>query len=529
MMQHRRLGRSNLWVSVVGLGTCQLRRVPEQQAIDTLKRGFELGVNLVHTAPDYEGADDLVAEAVRESGRDVLVLSQGYGDLAHFEWLFESACRKLGTRRLPMFGIACVDDREHLGENVWGPGGMIEFLERKKTQGRLGSTFCTTHGTPEYIARLVTSGCFDAIMLSYNALGFHLLSYHPDPSRPYEDIARNRSEIFPLAARHDVGLLVMKPLAGGLLCESRSFPPRAVFSGTARTLTATEVLRDILRHPEVTSVVPGTSAVEEAEENARAGHEPLPASSNGAWAGAPVIDEMRAAICSRCGHCDSLCSKHLPVSWLFRDAYITHYPSETFETVDDLRYFNLHPWEAAACSTCADVTCACPYGIDIPRGLIAVHARMRALREQGVLPTPPEHPTAPRPPGLLAAAVVTREIPRGLRPRERAVCRLWVQNTGRETWVAPGRRDGVAGVEVELAVSGTNVAARTIPARHHVQPGTRTHFVFEVEAPAAPEAIDLRLVLQPHRRPWPWRRHGVELLRTTIAADTADHDAPVRP
>jgi hypothetical protein len=51
-MQYRRLGRSNLMVSVVGFGTCQLRRVPEQQALDTLRRGFELGVNLVHTAPD---------------------------------------------------------------------------------------------------------------------------------------------------------------------------------------------------------------------------------------------------------------------------------------------------------------------------------------------------------------------------------------------------------------------------------------------------------------------------------------------
>ena len=33
-------------------------------AIDTLLSGFDLGVNLVHTAPDYEGAEDLVAEAV---------------------------------------------------------------------------------------------------------------------------------------------------------------------------------------------------------------------------------------------------------------------------------------------------------------------------------------------------------------------------------------------------------------------------------------------------------------------------------
>jgi len=181
-MEYRRLGRSGLMVSAVGFGTCQLRRVPVHQALETLKRGFALGVNLVHTAPDYEGADDIVAQAVRESGRDVLVLSQGYGSVEHFEWLFESTCRKLRTRRLPIFGIACIDDREHLGENVWGPGGMVEFLERKKHEGRLGAIFCTTHGPPDYVVRLITSGRFDAIMLAYNALGFHLLRITRSPA-----------------------------------------------------------------------------------------------------------------------------------------------------------------------------------------------------------------------------------------------------------------------------------------------------------------------------------------------------------
>jgi aryl-alcohol dehydrogenase-like predicted oxidoreductase len=119
-MTYRRLGRTRFRVSVVAFGTCQLRLKSEQQGIDTLKTGFRLGVNLVHTAPDYEGADDLVAQAVRESGCKVIVASQGYGDLAHFEWLFEETCCKLGKRRLELFGIAAVEDRELLGENVWG-------------------------------------------------------------------------------------------------------------------------------------------------------------------------------------------------------------------------------------------------------------------------------------------------------------------------------------------------------------------------------------------------------------------------
>src|SRR5262245_44517499 len=110
-MRYRAVPRTGLRLSTVGFGTCQLRLVPEQQALDTLKRGFELGVNVVHTAPDYEGADDLVAQAVAESGREVVTLTQGYGDPDHFRWLFGEACRKQRRTRLDMFGIACVDDR----------------------------------------------------------------------------------------------------------------------------------------------------------------------------------------------------------------------------------------------------------------------------------------------------------------------------------------------------------------------------------------------------------------------------------
>jgi len=68
-------------VSAVGFGTCQLRMTAPRHAIDTLLAGFSLGVNLVHAAPDYEGADDLVAEAVERSGKEVLVVSNGYGSM----------------------------------------------------------------------------------------------------------------------------------------------------------------------------------------------------------------------------------------------------------------------------------------------------------------------------------------------------------------------------------------------------------------------------------------------------------------
>lgn len=65
-MNYRRLGRSGLQLSSVGFGTAQFRMIPERQAIETLHRGFELGVNLVkylavskriHTTCGFAGAN----------------------------------------------------------------------------------------------------------------------------------------------------------------------------------------------------------------------------------------------------------------------------------------------------------------------------------------------------------------------------------------------------------------------------------------------------------------------------------------
>jgi predicted aldo/keto reductase-like oxidoreductase len=486
-MEYRAVPRTGLRLSAVGFGTCQLRLVPEQQAIDTLKRGFELGVNVVHTAPDYEGAEDLVAQAIAESGREVVVLTQGYGDAAHFAWLFGEACRRQRSTRLPMYGIACIDDRELLGENVWGPGGQVEFLLERKREGRLGGVFCTTHGAPEYVARLIVSGAFDAIMLAYNPLGFHLLSYNPSGERPVEDLARNRAEIFDLAARHRVALLVMKPLAGGLLADGRAFPARGPFMDVARP-KAGEVLRSILaEHPAVTCVVPGTSSPDEAEENARAGFEQRRTDG-----GRAHVERMAGALatdlCSRCGACDTLCSQHLRVSWMFRDAYINAFPSETFETVDSLQYFHLHPREVASCRTCRDVTCACPAGIDIPASLGAVHDFMLEERARGRLPLTPDALASENPRGTLGARLVRAEV--GDAGGGRLVGRFWLENGGPDAWPGAPFRTAVERVHLRVLEGERDLGGA--PLRHDVPPGTRTHVAVEL-ASSTGEALRLRL------------------------------------
>jgi len=518
-MRYRRVGRTGVRLSTVGFGTCQLRLVPEPQAVAALERGFELGVNWVHTSPDYGGAEELVAQAIQKSGREVIPVSDGSGDMGHFEHLFERTCRLFDRRRLPMWGISCIDDQEFVGHNVWGAGGMVEFVSRRKREGRIEAVYCTTHGPPDYVARIITCGFFDAVMLAYNPLGFHVLSsFAAAEGKAYEDIPANGERILALAKEHGVAVLVMKPLAGGLLVKSAAFPPHEAIAPERERITAGDVLSYILGVPGVTAVVPGVACVAEAEEDARAGHVRL---SRRRKARARALESrvaaMRTSLCSRCGKCEPTCSQGLPISWLFRDAYIWMNPGDTFDAVGRLHYFHLHPEAELECASCREPTCACPQGLDIPRELQRVHTTMTELRMRGLLPRTPAELESSAVGDEPRVRVVYAEVPSELSPSAAGVCRFWLENAGARLWA---RREP-EGDRVLLRVRRGHRWVESVPLREDVHPGRRTHVTFEIHAPqeSGLHAHEFLLCADGNGR-------STEIHRATVAVEAARAHAP---
>jgi len=520
MMEYRRLGKTGIQVSVIGFGTCQLRLTPQKEAMATLLRGFELGVNIVHTAPDYGNAEDIVARAVRQSGKEIIVASQGYdipgnesGPVSHFERLFEATCERLGTGRLHLYGVACIDDREMHRENVWGKNGMVAFLLEMKEQGRLSGIFCTTHGAPEYVKQLVTCGVFDAVMVAYNILGYHLLSCNPPPDRHFESLPRNRQEIFPLCRAHDVGLMIMKPLGGGLLCESQAFPPYRHARDVLRNTKASDVLRAILLHPEVTCVLPGTASMAEAEENALSGHAPIDLLTGQQERLTEAVEGLRRTVCSRCGACDSLCSQGLPVSWIFRAGLVNLYPAAVFEQPENIEYFRLHPKLEPVCGACFNKTCICPEGIDIPRGLMEMHFRMVGLMRQGLIPPPDTQKGRICGDGSFGARIISLDIPNRMGAGETRRCRLLVENAGERGW-HPHSQEHQARVLLGVFIQERRM--QTIEVTQDVHRDERWHFVFEITAPTSCSRFYLSLQLLGEHQQFS-EKEGPILLSKTIA------------
>lgn len=486
-MQFRRVGRTDLSLSVVGLGTVQLQMLPEQRAIDTLVSGFRRGVNWIHTAPDYGGVDPIIVEAIRQAGRPVLVAQGSPGTAKDLPAFFEHALHVHRTNRLALYGLGGIEDLEHHGENVWGPGGMIEYLTRQKQEGRLGGIFCSTHDSADGVIRLIESGAFDAVMVAWNPLGFHQQSHlyaRRARGRDYEELHEYRERVFPLAAERGVSLLVMKPFAGGLLCRSQGLPPEDWFAGCAEPISPTDVLRLALDQPGVCAVVPGAASPEEAHENAGAGHAPLAVTPAARTRIDRAVASMRKMLCSRCGACVGSCSKSLSIPGLFRDAYIWTSHNETTGADPSENFFDLHPAPALACLTCVDRTCVCPQEIPIPLALERVHGRMRRLDAARLHPGPSAHAQASTVRGRHELQVLTSEVPTVMVARETQTVRFLVRNVGAQPWLAPQHTSegqdacGVATLIDERIVQVTGL-------RNSVMPGATSQVVFTVTGPRA--------------------------------------------
>jgi predicted aldo/keto reductase-like oxidoreductase len=498
-MEYRRLGKTQLQVSVIGFGTCQLRLTPEKQAVDTLLKGFDLGVNIVHTAPDYGNAEEVVAQALKHTEHNIIVASQGYdvpgnknGPVSGFERLFETTCERLSTDRLDLYGIACIDDREAYLENVWGKNGMVEFLLKMKEEGRLRGIFCTTHGAPEYIRQLVTCGVFDAVMVAYNILGYHLLSFPPPPNRQCESLPRNQQEIFPLCREQDVGLMIMKPLGGGLLCESKAFPPRRNWRTSPRKTAASDILRSILLNREVSCVLPGTASVEEAVDNALSGYGPIDLDADKRAHLKDVVMGMRMTVCSKCGACDTLCSQKLPVSLIFCGGLLHLHPSAVFEQPESTEYFKLHPQLESVCASCVNVTCACPYGINIPQALKDIHSQMLDLKRLRLIPPPSIEKGEIFGDETFGARIVSMDVPKTMASGETYLCLLLLENAGLRGW-HPKIKEHRARVLLGVFVGKTRT--QTIEVAQDVHRGQRWRFSFEVTVPLNVNRFRLRLQL----------------------------------
>lgn len=229
--EKRRLGRTGMYVTPLGIGGAHLGRGPDgldkRVAIDTVLRGLDLGMNLIDTSPMYQRGESehsigLALQEWYEQGgrREDLVISSKTGTRNHRErdYSYDGTMRSveisLEMLQTDYLDILHIHDPITL-EPVLEPGGALDALKALKEQGviRAIGLGCRPH---EFHQRCIETGDLD-VVLTFN--DYNLLYQTSD-----------EGVLQPAAAR-DVGVFNATVTLNGMLTDRE---PREVVEARQR-------------------------------------------------------------------------------------------------------------------------------------------------------------------------------------------------------------------------------------------------------------------------------------------------------
>lgn len=202
-MKKKRLGRTELLVSEVGLGGIPLARVSETQAINIVRKSIDLGINFIDTANAYKDSESKIGKAIINR-RESLILATKSTRRNAKEMLtnIENSLKMLQTDYIDLFQIHQVSDEENVNA-VFAKDGALEAAKIAKQQGKILHIGITSHRL-ETAIELVKTNEFETIQFGANLVETDSLK-----------------TLFPLAKELDMGCIVMKPLAGGELTDAK--------------------------------------------------------------------------------------------------------------------------------------------------------------------------------------------------------------------------------------------------------------------------------------------------------------------
>jgi len=349
-MKKRRLGRTGLKVSVIGFGGIKLPGVQKDDAVKIINKALDLGVNFIDTARNYGDSEEKIG-CVLKDRRDECYIATKTANRESNGLMkeLETSLKNLQTDVIDLYQLHSVSDSDTYKE-VMSSGGALEGAKKAQEQGKIRHIGISIHRDIDTMKSAIKSGEFETIMLAYSPLD-------------QEGVA---DEILPMAKEHDMGVIIMKPLSGGLLCL-----PEHERDASGNDPIASGSIRFVVSNKYVTVAIPGITYMREIEENANLGNMP------------PLLKKEKAEllksigvlkkefrygqVCLRCGYCQP-CTQEILIPIIFRavDIYRS-YPDELKHIGIEL--YSILEVKADACLECKKCMKKCPAGLNIPEKL----------------------------------------------------------------------------------------------------------------------------------------------------------------
>ncbi len=126
-METRAFGSTGLQVPVIGQGTWKIRDT--RAALDSLRRGMDLGMTHIDTAELYTGAEEIVAKAIDGHRQDVFLVSKvlpSHASRAGTVAACEASLAKLGTDHLDAYLLHWTAGEHPIAETMAGMRDLVE-------------------------------------------------------------------------------------------------------------------------------------------------------------------------------------------------------------------------------------------------------------------------------------------------------------------------------------------------------------------------------------------------------------------
>lgn len=200
-MRYRRLGRTGLEVSEIGIGGAVFAGTShgpfdETEAIDAIRTALENGVNYIDTSRHYGPSEEIIGRALTGyTGECIICTKISPRQVATAAGTIAGVEESLTALRRSHVDVVLAHDIQHLGEDrdavekILQPGGMVDGLRQSQRDGRV--RFIGVSGRLAEVAAAVQMGEFDAA-LSFNR--FNLLDWSAEEA------------LLPQAEAHDVGI-----------------------------------------------------------------------------------------------------------------------------------------------------------------------------------------------------------------------------------------------------------------------------------------------------------------------------------
>lgn len=357
-MEKRRLGKTEILASVIGFGGIKLPIVEQDDATELLNKSLDMGINFVDTARGYGDSEVKIGTAISHRRDEFFISTKSPAITADkMKAEIETSLKNLRIDKIDLYLCHNLRHPESY-DTVMGPDGALKALQEAKSQGMIDHIAFSSHRFHETMKAGILSGEFEAVMLSYNILNDELVD----------------EEIIPLAKENDLGIIIMKPLAGGALASVPADVKLTSGNLANAEINATQALRFVLANDKITLAIPGMTCISELEENVAAGEtfQTLTETERSDLVKAAEI--LGKDFCRGCGYCQP-CPQDVRIPIILRHAgYYSRYGLKDW-AIGRYRMVEVKADECIECGECED---KCPYDLPIIEKLKEAHAMLTA-------------------------------------------------------------------------------------------------------------------------------------------------------